>query len=375
MSRVPLRVLVVDDSALVREVFRMMLPESDGFSVATAADPLIAVRRMAEQRPDVLVLDLEMPHMDGLTFLRRIMASDPLPVVICSALGTKGSELSLKALEEGAIEVIAKPTLGLRRFLEENADTLAQTVRAASGARVNLRARGSAPLPVRAEAAPAIRLTSDRIVAVAASTGGTEAIRELISSLPLDTPPIVVVQHMPPSFTRAFAQRLDRDTPLKVAEASDGEWLTPGKVLIAPGDRHLTVRRSGAHYRAALDGGAPVSRHRPSADVLFGSVAAVAGACAVGVILTGMGSDGAEGLKRMHDAGAFTIAQDEQSSVVFGMPREAIALGGVDRILPLTEIPAAILAHSGARVSELREQGDDSTLARRSTRSRLVPSS
>ncbi|MBI5068924.1 MAG: chemotaxis response regulator protein-glutamate methylesterase [Deltaproteobacteria bacterium] len=345
--RAPPRVLVVDDSAVVRQALSQILGRS-GMAVSTASDPLIAMDKMRGERPDVLVLDLEMPRMDGLTFLRRIMASDdPIPVVICSGLAGPGTEAALQALEEGAVEIIAKPSLGVKGFLQESAERLAEAVRGAARARVQrpvsaekkLTADAVLPAPRR----PALRATSSKVVAVGASTGGTEALRELLEAMPPDAPGLAIVQHMPEVFTAAFASRLSLTCKIEVKEAAADDRLASGRALIAPGNRHLAVRRSGAHYFVELLDGPPVSRHRPSVDVLFRSVAQAAGPNAVGVILTGMGDDGAAGLLEMKQAGAHTMAQDEATSVVFGMPKEAIQRGAVDEVLPMPRIAGAIL--------------------------------
>lgn len=340
----PVQVLVVDDSAVIREAFRAVLAPWPEFTVATASDPLIAQKKIEASRPDVIVLDVEMPRMDGLTYLRALMAQErPIPVVLCSALAEAGSEIALRALEEGAVEVIGKPKLGVKSFVEENARELARLLRAAAAARVRSRGR-VATRRAAVEASTVLRAVgSDRIVVAGASTGGTEAIRVILEAMPADAPGIVVVQHMPAVFTAAFARRLDSTCRLRVKEAEAGDRIAPGLALIAPGDRHLLVHRSGAQYVVELRDDAPVSRHRPSVNVLFRSAARAAGKSAVGVILTGMGDDGAEGMREMKTAGASTIAQDEKSCVVFGMPREAIVRGAVDQVLPLAQIPAAIL--------------------------------
>jgi two-component system chemotaxis response regulator CheB len=342
-------VMVVDDSAVVRMALTAILDKAPDLSVAAAADPFIAMRKMKERRPDVIVLDLEMPQMDGLTFLRQIMARDPLPVVICSGVAARDTDLGLRALEEGAVDIITKPTLGVRDFMEESAPALVQVIRNAAHARAHAprpridiapRLTADAVLP---SATPAIRLTSDKVVAIGASTGGTEALREILENVPVDGPGIVVVQHMPEVFTGAFAQRLDKLCRIEVKEAEDGDRILAGRALIAPGNKHLMVRRSGAHYVAEVRGGPQVSRHRPSVDVLFRSLAQAAGPNGVGVILTGMGDDGAEGLMEMRTCGAATIAQDEASSVIFGMPKEAIERGGVEQVVPLPRIAEAML--------------------------------
>jgi two-component system chemotaxis response regulator CheB len=344
----PLQVLVVDDSAVVRQALTQILGRV-GMAVAAANDPIIAMEKMRRARPDVIVLDLEMPRMDGLTFLQRIMAADPIPVVVCSGLASPGTDAALQALEEGAVDVVAKPRLGVKGFLEDSASRIVQVVRAAGEARV--RRRAARPEPLRKLDAGAvlprrpavIRETTHKVVVVGASTGGTEALRELLEAMPPDAPGIAVVQHMPEVFTAQFAKRLARTCRIEVKEARGDDRLVPGRALIAPGNRHLVVRRSGALYFVDVVDGPPVALHRPSVDVLFRSAAQAAGANAVGVILTGMGDDGARGLAEMRAEGARTIAQDEATSVVFGMPKEAIARGGVDAVLPLPRIAAAIL--------------------------------
>jgi two-component system, chemotaxis family, protein-glutamate methylesterase/glutaminase len=359
-DRRPLRVLVVDDSATVRQALGGILSAGRGFSVTTAADPLIAMAKMKGARPDVIVTDLEMPRMDGLTFLRHVMARDPIPVLVCSALTGRGTEAAMLALERGAVDVVTKPRLGVKAFLEESAVTLCDAVRAAAGARLRLRARlepvqASPRLTAGAVLAPAstdrVLPTTDKVVAVGASTGGTEALRVVLEALPPESPGFVIVQHMPEGFTRAFAQRLDHSCRIAVKEAADGDRVLEGRALIAPGNRHLLVRRSGGHYVVEVKDGPLVSRHRPSVDVLFRSVAEAAGANAVGVLMTGMGDDGADGLVEMKAAGAATIAQDEATSVVFGMPREAIERGGVDEVVGLDTIPARVLARARGRRS------------------------
>jgi len=339
-----MHVLVVDDSALVRQAFSMLL--SGKFTVDTAADPLIAERKIKKQRPDVVVLDLQMPRMDGFSFLKQIMSRDPLPVVICSSSAARGSDTAMRALEEGAVDVIAKPAVGVREFIAEGAVMITDTLRAAAQARM----RRTLPIVARhpvdvilPAAAPSTSPSTDRIVAMGASTGGTEALREIIEALPPNAPGMVVVQHMPEGFTAAFAKRLNSLARVEVKEAVTGDIVLPGRVLIAPGSHHLLVRRSGSKYYVQLSDGALVSRHRPSVDVLFRSVAQAAGANAIGVILTGMGDDGAQGLSEMHAAGASTIAQDEATSVIFGMPKEAIQRGAVTSVLPLHHITPAIL--------------------------------
>ena len=334
------RVLVVDDSALVRQAMLAILSRDPRLSVTVAADPLIALRKIRQERPDVVITDLEMPRMDGLTFLKTLMQESPIPVVVCSGLATRGAELALRALEEGAVAIISKPKLGVREFLHESALVLLDTVWNAGA--VQIRPRVTPRLNADA-VLPAVRKSLKgepvrTLIAVGASTGGTEALRVFLSAVPVDSPPIVIVQHMPEVFTRAFAERLDQECAIRVAEARDGDRLQTGQALIAPGNFHTLVEQSGTGFAVRVITGALVSRHRPSVDVLFRSVANSAGANAVGVIMTGMGNDGAQGLWEMKQAGAATIAQDQASSVVFGMPQEAIAKGGVDFVVPLNQI-------------------------------------
>lgn len=344
-------ILVVDDSAVVREALRAILTRA-GFAVDVASDPIIAQAKMAAARPDALVLDLEMPRMDGLTFLRRIMATDPIPVLVCSGRVGPGTDAAIEALEEGAVGIVAKPRLGVKGFLEDSALQLVEAVQGAAEARARPRAGRPAPrltadavlprrTPRRMGAGPG------RLVAVGASTGGTEAVRLLLEAMPADAPGIAVVQHMPEGFTAAFARRLAQTCRIEVKEAADGDRLGTGRALVAPGNRHLTVRLEGGGYVARILDGPPVSRHRPSADVLFRSVAHAAGAGAVGIILTGMGDDGAEGLLELRRAGALTLAQDEATSVVFGMPKEAIARGAVGEVHPLPRIARVLLDRLG----------------------------
>jgi two-component system, chemotaxis family, protein-glutamate methylesterase/glutaminase len=335
-----IHVLVVDDSAVVREVMTAVLRTDSRIRVSTAADPIIAMQMMGMEMPDVIVLDLEMPRMDGLTFLRKIMSESPIPVVICSALAARGTQEALQALQEGAVEIVAKPKLGVSRFLHESAVRLTDAVWAASSAKLQYFPR-SKPASVRALPSQ-LESTTDKIIVIGASTGGTEALREIIENMPPDCPGTIVVQHMPAGFTRSFAKHLDQTCCVSVKEAEPGDRLWPGKVLIAPGDRHTRVQRCGAQYIAQVEDGPLVSRHRPSVDVLFHSAAAAAGENAIGVILTGMGDDGAQGLLEMRRVGSHTIAQDETTCVVFGMPREAIARGAVEAVVPLQKIWPAI---------------------------------
>ena len=347
------QILVVDDSAVVRQAFATLL--SKHFKVETAADPYIAARKIEKQRPAVVVLDLQMPRMDGLTFLRLIMRQNPLPVVICSTAAARGSETAMRALEEGAVDVILKPKAGVREFIAESVLMLADTIEAASQARVAKRARMPVTQRLSADAVlpavmPSRAIGGETVVAVGASTGGTEALRAIIESLPKNAPPMLVVQHMPEGFTAAFAKRLNATSAVEVKEAESGDAVLPGRVLIAPGNQHLLLRRSSARSVVQTVDGELVSRHRPSVDVLFRSVALTAGPNAVGVILTGMGDDGAAGLAEMRAAGAQTIAQDEATSVIFGMPKEAIARGAAQHVLPLSEIPNAILRLAQRRI-------------------------
>jgi two-component system chemotaxis response regulator CheB len=347
LNETPLQVLVVDDSAMVRQVMQAILSTDRRIDVKTAADPIIAWGKMQKERPDVIVTDLEMPRMDGLTFIRKIMAETPIPVVVCSGLAARGTELGLRALEEGAVEVITKPKVAVREFLHESAVTLLDAVWSASQA--HLRPRMAAAPRLTADAVlprkPKIATSAAprNVIAVGASTGGTEALRVFLGALPADCPPVVIVQHMPEVFTRAFAERLNKECAVEIAEAKDGDQLRNGLALIAPGNRHMLVNRSGGDYVIQVSDGPLVSRHRPSVDVLFRSVAISVGGKAVGVIMTGMGDDGAEGLGEMKEAGAITIAQDEASCVVFGMPKEAIARGVVDAVMPLEKIAGAVL--------------------------------
>lgn len=354
-----IKVMIVDDSAVVRQVLSATLDEDVGIEViGTAVDPVFALEKMKAQWPDVIVLDVEMPRMDGITFLRRIMAERPTPVVICSTLTEKGSETALQALSAGAVCVVTKPKVGLKQFLHDCSDDLISAVKAAARSNVR-RLVPSAPAPSAVApklsadailpAGSAMAQTTETVVAIGTSTGGTQALESVLRALPRVSPGIIVVQHMPEKFTGAFAQRLDGLCEVEVREARHGDRVMPGRVLIAPGGRHMLLKRSGAQYVVDVIDGPPVSRHRPSVDVLFRSAARFAGRNAVGVIMTGMGDDGARGLKEMHDAGAWTVAQDEASCVVYGMPKEAVKLGGVDKVLPLTDIPAAILGRISRR--------------------------
>jgi two-component system chemotaxis response regulator CheB len=354
IPRKKLRVLVVDDSASVRQTLKAILESDPHLEViATAGDPYVAVERIKQQVPDVITLDIEMPRMDGITFLQRLMAQCPMPVVICSTLTGKGSETALAALEKGAVEIITKPKLGTKQFLEESRIRICDAVKSAAQVRVKPRPAPAPPITVTPKLTAdavlgkppshAMIQTTDKIVAVGASTGGTEALRTFLEALPPDAPGIVIVQHMPERFTAGFARRLDELCRVTVKEAADGDTVCPGQALIAPGNRHLLVKRSGARYYVEVKDGPLVSRHRPAVDVLFRSTARYAGRNAIGVIMTGMGDDGARGLREMHDAGAWTLAQDEASCVVFGMPQEAIKHGGVAQVLPLDRLAPEIV--------------------------------
>jgi len=347
-----IRVLIVDDSAVVRQTLKEILSSDPKIEViATAGDPYVAAERIAEQAPDVITLDIEMPRMDGLTFLKKIMSQHPIPVVICSSLADEGALSTLKALEYGAVEIITKPRLGTRQFLEESRVALCEAVKAAAQAKIRPLGRMHTVEPkltadaVLSPAAHAMVETTEKVVVVGASTGGTEALKTLLEALPADSPGIVIVQHMPELFTRAFAKRLDGLCAISVKEAETNDTVIRGRALIAPGNHHLLLKRSGARYFVEVKDGPLVCRHRPSVDVLFRSAARYAGPNAVGVIMTGMGDDGARGMLEMMQAGAFTIAQDEASCVVFGMPREALRMNGVRKVLPLDAIASGILSH------------------------------
>jgi two-component system chemotaxis response regulator CheB len=345
------KVLIVDDSALVRQTLADILDSDPEIEVmATASDPYVAAQRLREAAPDVITLDVEMPRMDGITFLRKIMSQHPLPVVICSSLADKGSVTAMEAMEAGAVDILAKPRVGSKQFLEESRIHICDAVKAAAKARLRPMAeRKAVPPKYTADAilAPAtgkaMSQTTDTVVAVGASTGGTEALRVFLQALPHDAPGIVVVQHMPENFTAAFAQRLDGVCSISVKEAVQGESVIPGRALIAPGNHHVLLKRSGARYYVEIKDGPLVCRHRPSVDVLFRSAARYAGGNAIGVIMTGMGDDGARGLLEMKQAGAFTIAQDEKTSVVFGMPAEAIKRQAHDVVLPLENIAPEVV--------------------------------
>ncbi len=366
-----IKVLVIDDSAVVRESLSKVLASDPNIEViGTAGDPLIALKKMELSTPDVITLDIEMPHMDGITFLKQLMETNPIPVVICSSMAEDGSLNAMKALEYGAVEIIQKPKLGTKQFIEESRILICDAVKAASLMTHRIKARfgkrlgandanavtsahfatsaNSAGMPFYAQnamnaAIPHTIETTEKIVVVGASTGGTEALKSFLEMLPVNAPGIVIVQHMPEHFTRSFAQRLDSLCKVHVEEAKDNDSVIRGKVLIAPGNKHTLLKRSGARYYVEVKDGPLVSRHRPSVDVLFRSAAHYAGKNAVGVIMTGMGDDGAKGMLEMHETGAYTIAQDKETSVVFGMPAEAIKAGAVDCILPLGGIADEVM--------------------------------
>lgn len=353
MSRIS--VLIVDDSAVVRQVLQAQLVADPGIEVMGAvADPLLAMERMKLRWPDVLVLDVEMPRMDGITFLKKIMAERPTPAVICSTLTEKGAQTTMEALAAGAVAIVTKPKIGLKQFLQDSSADLVEAVKCAAQSNVQkMKGRISSPpqaqakLTADAMLAPAgssaMVQTTERIVAIGTSTGGTQALEQVLTALPRVSPGMVIVQHMPEKFTAAFADRLNSICEVEVREARDGDRVIPGRALIAPGGRHTMLKRSGAYYHVEVADGPLVSRHKPSVDVLFRSVAKYAGRNALGIIMTGMGDDGARGLKEMRDAGASTLAQDEASCVVFGMPKEAIKLGAAGRVIPLDSIPGEIM--------------------------------
>jgi len=352
-SKNTIKVMLVDDSAVVRQTIAKVLNSDPEIEVIDACqDPYIAAKKLRNVIPDVIVLDVEMPRMDGITFLQKIMSQNPIPVIICSTLVEKGADTTLKALEYGAVDIIQKPTLGTKKFLEEATVLLTDAVKAA--AKVNVkklttRTRQIAP-KLTADAVlsgvsgKAMSKTTEKIIVIGASTGGTEAVRSVLEAMPHDAPGIVIVQHMPQGFTASFANRLNDLCKINVKEAKDGDSVLRGHALIAPGNCHTLIKRSGARYFVEVRDGPLVARHRPSVDVLFRSSARYAGSNAVAAILTGMGDDGAAGMKELHDTGAYTIAQDEKTSVVYGMPAAAVKQGGVDIILPLNQISAELVS-------------------------------
>ncbi len=330
----PLKVLVVDDSAVVRQAFAELLTEKGGMEVSVAPDGVVAMSKLERFAPDVVVLDLDLPRMDGFAFLRWVMANHRTPVVVCSSASAKGTEVALRSLEEGAVDVVAKP----RRALETGAPELIEAIRGAAGAHPRSRGASSCAPATRAPSSP-----GPRLLVMGASTGGTEALREVLARLPETFPGVVLVQHLPKAFTGRFAQRLDEACALEVREAKDGDEVQPGLALVAPGGQHAVVKKDGARLWVSLHSGPPLNKHRPSVDALFVSAAEAAGERTMGVLLTGMGADGAEGLLALRRAGAFTVAQDEASCVVFGMPREAIHRGAAACVLPLEHIGAALI--------------------------------
>lgn len=356
-----IQVMIVDDSAVVRETMRQILDGDPGIEViATASDPIIAAKKLETLEPDVLTLDVEMPRMDGITFLRKLMAQRPIPVVICSSQAGAGSMNALRALEYGAVDIIEKPKMGTKQFLEESKVRICDAVKAARLARIKKHSGTesiSVPQP-KHDASVVLDLpqggrhtieTTEKVVVIGASTGGTEALRILLEGLPLDAPGTVVVQHMPEHFTASFAKRLNELCKVTVKEAERNDSVVRGQVLIAPGNRHVLLKRSGARYYVEVKDGPLVSRHRPSVDVLFRSAARYAGPNAIGVIMTGMGDDGARGMLEMKEAGSYNIGQDEQTCVVYGMPQEAFKRGAVDKQLPLGAIAAGILRVAGEK--------------------------
>ncbi|MFI5958406.1 chemotaxis response regulator protein-glutamate methylesterase [Cryptosporangium sp. NPDC051539] len=353
MTQRRIGVLIVDDSAVVRQTLSARLADHPDIDVlGAAADPIFAMERMNRAWPDVVVLDIEMPRMDGITFLKRIMAERPTPVVVCSTMTTRGAETTVEALAAGAVSVIPKPTSGLKQFIQDEGGDIVAAVKAAAASnlrRATMAARVTMPaepvessFPVSGRSLPT---TTDRVVAIGTSTGGTQALEVVLTTLPRAIPGIVIVQHMPEKFTAAFASRLDGLCEVDVAEAVDGERVLPGRALVAPGGRHLELRRDGAQYRVRVFDAPLVNRHRPSVDVLFRSVAKAAGRNALGVIMTGMGDDGARGLLEMRRAGAVTVAQDEATSLVYGMPFEAVRLGAAEQEAPLSAIGEVIRKH------------------------------
>jgi two-component system chemotaxis response regulator CheB len=354
MDRAKTKVLVVDDSACVRQSLKSIIDADPDLEVmATASDPFVAAARIQKEVPDVIILDVEMPRMDGLTFLRKIMAQHPIPVVMCSSLTEQNSNLLVHAMEAGAVDVIAKPRAGGKDSLMERGIQICESLKGAAKAKIKrkpavssrqverkLSADAMIP-PVRAHRPTTV--SADRVVCIGASTGGTESLREVLMALPEDCPGIVIVQHMPEKFTKSFAERLNGLCKIEVKEAEDGDAVIPGRALIAPGNRHMLLQRNGSRYHVAIKDGPLVSRHRPSVDVLFRSAAQAAGKNVLGIIMTGMGDDGAKELLTLKNVGAYTVAQSEDSCVVFGMPKEAIELGAVDKIVPLNLISAEIV--------------------------------
>ncbi len=352
-----IRVLIIDDSAVVRETLSSLLAQEKGIEVvATASDPIIGEKKIELFSPDVLILDIEMPRMDGLTFLKKLMVSRPIPTIICSGKTDSGGKSALRAMELGAVEIITKPRMGTRDFLNESIIAISNAIRAAHASKKRVAARSRNPVPsvspkltadvIMPPPRAAIAGSTEKIIAVGASTGGTEALRVFLEGMPPGSPGIVVVQHMPEHFTRSFSARLNDLCRINVKEAENGDRVVPGQALIANGGFHLLLKRTGSAYTVELKEGPLVCRHKPSVDVLFRSAARYGGKNVIGVILTGMGDDGARGMEEMKKAGAYNIAQNEESCVVFGMPKEAIARGGVDKVLPLEQIAGEALRKS-----------------------------
>ncbi len=347
-----IKVLIVDDSSVVRQTLSAIIESDPELTVmATAGDPYIAASKMKTETPDVITLDVEMPRMDGLTFLQKIMSQHPIPVIMCSSLTESGCQTAMKALEYGAVDIITKPQLGVKQFLEEFSVTICDSIKAAAMSKLRNRKFPTKPVQKKLSADAVIEKpngkamikTTEKIIIVGASTGGTEALREFLEALPIDAPGVVIVQHMPEKFTASFAQRLNETCAINVKEAADNDTVIQGRALIAPGGLHTLIKRSGARYYVEVKNGPLVSRHRPSVDVLFRSAARYVGRNAIGIIMTGMGDDGAHGMKEMKEAGAYNIAQDEASCVVYGMPKEAVKLGGVDIIMPLDLIAPKVV--------------------------------
>lgn len=362
------RVLIVDDSASVRQALTQIISADPDLEVVGAAsDPYVAASRIEKEVPDVIILDVEMPRMDGITFLRKIMAQRPVPVIMCSTLTEQGSETLLDAMDAGAVDVICKPRLDTKQFLYESSVRICDAIKGAAHAKLNLRSRDRRPsrtveakltadvMMAAPTASRAMTRTTERVVCIGASTGGTESLRVVLEALSPDCPGIVVVQHMPEKFTASFARRLDSLCAVDVKEAEDDDTVLPGRVLIAPGNRHTLLNRSGARYHVNVKDGPLVSRHRPSVDVLFRSAARYAASNAVGILMTGMGDDGARGLLEMRTAGAFTVCQNEETCTVFGMPKEAIALGAAEKIVGLDQIAHEIMR---ARADDQPRRGD-----------------
>lgn len=352
MSAGKIKVICVDDSALIRDLLTSIINEQPDMEVvATAPDPLVARALIKQHNPDVLTLDVEMPRMDGLEFLDHLMRLRPMPVIMVSSLTQAGSEATLRALDLGALDFVSKPSMGIRSGMLEYAEEITDKIRWAAKAKPRQTQTG----PSQAPAAPSNFSTSEKLVIIGSSTGGTEALQTILTQMPANSPAIMIAQHMPGGFTKSFAERLCRLCKIQVSEAVDGERVLPGHAYIAPGNFHLTLQRSGANYVVSLNAEDPVNRHRPSVDVLFKSAAKAAGKNAIGVILTGMGKDGAQGLLEMRQAGAHTFAQDEATCVVYGMPKEAVAVGGVDESIPLEKMAEAILrqAHISGRSTRI----------------------